>query len=288
MNENIIKDILEKHNINAKNIKKANNSFSSDVYIISNDNEKFVLKMSTNKEKIENEKKYYNHLYNFLPTSKIICNGTYKDFFYLIISYFEGNNRYDYEGNDFSDHDLKKLGELLAKLHNCELLDDNNNWIKYLNKCINKSINSLKEVLKDDYLEVVIFAKKYLEKRIVGNYENCIIHTDFRIGNVIFGDDEVGLIDMESIKCGDYIFDFVKISRILNKKNFNIFLEGYLKIRSIDNYFYKRLKFYSFFDSIISVEWCKKNDRLDTDYYKNNYNFLLKYAKEIKDGKWNI
>lgn len=288
MDKKTIKDIFNYHGINVNQIKKANNSFSSDVYIISSDVNKYVLKATYNQKKAENEKKYYNHLYKFLPTSKVIHSGKYNDQYYNIITYFEGNNKYDSSGNSFNSVELRKLGILLAKLHNSTLIDENDNWIEYINKSINISIDSLKKVIPDDYQIVVSFMKKYLEKNIIDNYRNCIIHTDFRIGNVIFRDEQIGLIDMESIKSGDYVFDFVKVSRIFNKKNFKIFLNGYLKERTIDNYFYDRLKFYGLFDSIISIEWCRNNKSMNTDYYRNNCRYLLDYLKEIKNGKWNI
>ena len=167
-------------------------------------------------------------------------------------------------------------------------MDEKDNWIEYINKCVNLSIESLKKVIPGDYQLVISFLKKYLEKNILGNYSNCIIHTDFRIGNVIFNKRKVGLIDMESIKSGDYVFDFVKMRKIFNDKNFKIFLDGYSKERIIDDYFYDRLKFYGLFDSIISIEWCNKNNRTSDDYYYNNCKYLLDYLKEIKNGKWNI
>ncbi|MBR1416472.1 MAG: aminoglycoside phosphotransferase family protein [Bacilli bacterium] len=288
MNKDSIKEIFKNYKIEIKELNKANNSFSSDVYIVSTNEDKYVFKSSINKEKIENEKKYYNHLYNFLPTSKVLYSGKYNNYYYNIITYFEGNNRFDDEGNNFSRNDLRKLGMLLAKLHNCKLLDQNDSWITYINKSINLSINSINKVISNDSQMIISFMKKYLEKNIINNYENCIIHTDFRIGNTIFGNNQVGLIDMESVKCGDYIFDFVKLSRILNKKNFKIFLNGYKNKRSIDDYFYDRLEFYRLFDSIISIEWCNKNNQINTNYYNNNLKYLLEYVEVIKNGKWNI
>lgn len=288
MNKENIKEIFKSHGIVVKSLNKANNSFSSDVYIVSTNEDKYIFKSSTNKEKIEKEKKYYNHLYNFLPTSKVIYSGNFNNYYYNIITYFEGNNRFDAEGNSFSKSDLKRLGALLAKLHNCKLLEENDNWISYVNTSINLSIDSINEVIPNDSQMVISFMKKYLENHIINNYKNCIIHTDFRIGNTIFRDKQVGLIDMESVKSGDYVFDFVKVSRILNKKNFEIFLNGYLKEGTIDDYFYKRLEFYRLFDSVISIEWCKKNNELNTDYYRNNCKYLLEYAEVIRNGKWDI
>ena len=288
MDKDAIKKIFKLHGIKVKELVRANNSFSSDVYIVSTNADKYIFKATTSKEKSDRERRYYNHLYNFLPTSKVLFSGEHNNIYYNIITYFEGNNRYDSEGNNFSKTDLRNLGLLLAKLHNCNLIDDNDDWISYINKSINLSIGVLDELIPADSRMIISFVKKYLEKNIVNNYQNCIIHTDFRIGNTIFRDEQVGLIDMESIKCGDYVFDFVKVSRILNERNFKILLEGYLKERNIDDYFYSRLEFYRLFDAIISVRWCRENNKVNTDYYNNNFKYLLGYVEVIKNGKWNI
>ena len=52
---------------------------------------------------------------------------------------------------------------------------------------------------------------------------------DFRIGNVMFGkNDEIGLIDLESMKNGEYVFDFVKMHRVLTEDKFNILLLNFI------------------------------------------------------------
>ena len=38
-----------------------------------------------------------------------------------------------------------------------------------------------------------------------------MLHMDFRVGNVIIDENmNVGIIDLESMKNGEYVFDFVK------------------------------------------------------------------------------
>ena len=89
------------------------------------------------------------------------------------------------------------------------------------------------------------------------------------------------------MKNGEYVFDFVKMNRIFNKYNFNIFLNGYKSVRNIDADFDEKLKFYSFFDSYTSLYWCV-NNQIDSDFYKLNYSIVIKYLKVIKNMEWDI
>ena len=87
---------------------------------------------------------------------------------------------------------------------------------------------------------------------------------DFRVGNIVIENEEVKLIDLESMKNGDYVFDFVKINRIFTKDNFEIFINGYKSIKELDTDFNNKLKFYSFFDSYTSLYWCVSKNSLDS------------------------
>ncbi len=112
---------------------------------------------------------------------------------------------------------------------------------------------------------------------------------DFRVGNImIANNNEVGIIDLESMKNGEYVFDFVKMNRIFNEDNFNIFLDGYKSVKSIDADFDEKLKFYSFFDSYTSLYWCVSKNQTDLDFYKLNHSIAMKYLGLIKNGVWSI
>ena len=112
---------------------------------------------------------------------------------------------------------------------------------------------------------------------------------DFRVGNVIIDENKnVGIIDLESMKNGEYVFDFVKINRIFNRNNFKSFLEGYKSEKKIDTDFSDKLKFYSFFDSYTSLYWCYTNAQVDSDFYNINNKIVIDYLREIKNGKWII
>ncbi len=291
MDNTEILQLCKKHGLKITKIKKVDNSYSSNVYIIFDNNTKYILKITKNEKKRLNEKKYYNYLYDYVKTSKVLYSGIYNDKQYNIISYLEGKNIYDEECNNLKEEEILNIGKLLGKIHNCKVIDKNSDsWIIYLKDCLNKThleLNGLFGKYDNDYINN--FLNKYIEKRIINNYKNCLLHMDFRVGNVIIDENmNPGIIDLESMKNGEYVFDFVKINRIFNKKNFNIFLKGYKSEKEIEDHFSDKLKFYSFFDSYTSLYWCYKNKQTGSEFYKLNYKIVIKFLGEIKNGKWII
>ncbi|MGM9878935.1 MAG: phosphotransferase [Bacilli bacterium] len=291
MKKKDIIEIFKKNNIEAKKIKLATNSYNSKVYIVNSTDEEYIFKISKTLSKRINEAKYYNYLYDFVPTSKVIDSGTYGEYEYNIFTKFEGKSIFDEECNNLDKNAIFEVGKLLAKIHSCKIIDkDDDSWITYLNNCLDKTSAVTKEIFtKKDNDLIYDTLNNYINKKIKNNYKNSICHMDFRIGNVIFGTNHnVGIIDLESMKNGDYIFDFVKMNRIFNKRNFNILLNGYKEIKELDDFFDDKLNFYSFFDSYTSLYWCVINNQQDTDFYKLNYKITKKFLGEIKNGKWNI
>ena len=197
-NKEIVK-LCKKHGLSITNIKKADNSYNSDVYIIYDNNTKYILKITKNEKKRLNEKKYYNYLYNYVPTSKVLYSGVYNGKQYNIISFLEGKNVYDEECNNLTKDEIFNIGKLLGKIHNCKIIEkDTNSWIIYLKECLNKTYLELNELFgKGDNECIHNFLNEYIEKRIENNYKNCLLHMDFRVGNVIIDENmNVGIIDL--------------------------------------------------------------------------------------------
>ena len=53
---------------------------------------------------------------------------------------------------------------------------------------------------------------------------------DFKIENIIFNQIPA-LIDLESVRTGNPIFDFIKMNKLLNDKQFSAFKEGYQSLK---------------------------------------------------------
>lgn len=289
MNEIIIRKIFEKLDKNVNKIVSASNSYNSNVYIIESDNEKYVFKISNNKQKRKNECKYYNYLSKIIPTATVLDSGEVNDIQYNIISFLEGVNLFDEECNSLNENQIYNIGKLLAKVHTADLIDeDNDSWILYLNNALEKTNDTLEKIFGNDNKIIVDFLNKFIRLHIEDKYKNSILHMDFRVGNIVIENEEVKLIDLESMKNGDYVFDFVKMNRIFTKDNFEIFKNGYKSIKELDNDFNNKLKFYSFFDSYTSLYWCASKNSLDTDFYKLNFDIVMNFLGEIKNGEWNI
>ncbi len=290
MNNKKIENIFSKFEIEIKEIKSATNSFNSNVYIItSTDEKRYVLKFCNNEKKMLNESKYMKYLKPYLPVSDVVGTGECEGKYYIIQSFFEGGNEYDENANELSDEQVKNIGILLGKLHSCELLEEeNNSWITYLNGCLDKTVETLEKIFgTDNNNKISNFLSNYINNNIINNYKNSILHMDFRIGNVMFGNnDKIGLIDLESMKNGEYVFDFVKMNRLFNDEKFSKFMEGYNTVRQVEENFKERLDFYSLFDSYTSLWWCVNKNRLDTDFYKLNYKIVMKYLDKLnRDGE---
>ena len=289
MNNEKIENIFNKFGIEIKELKSATNSFNSNVYIITSiDEKRYVLKFCNNEKKMLNESKYMKYLKPYLPVSDVVGTGEFEGKYYIIQSFFEGSNKFDEEANELSDEQVRNIGILLAKLHSCELLDESSNsWIIYLNGCLEKTVETLEKIFgKENNKKISDFLSNYINEKLSNNYKNSILHMDFRIGNVMFGkNDEIGLIDLESMKNGEYVFDFVKVNRLFNNDKFLKFMEGYNTIKAVDSNFEERLNFYSLFDSYTSLWWCATKNQLDSEFYKLNYKIVMKYlAKLNKDG----
>lgn len=285
MTEESIKSIFSKVNIKTKDIKRATNSFNSNVYIVlSDNNKKYILKFYKNENKMVCESEYMIYLKNYLLVADIITTGIFNGKYYTIQTFLEGENLFDEKANELNKIQINNIGVLLAKLHSVRTIDSDN-WVNYLNECVDKTVDDLENVFGKKNNNIIYnYIKKYINDKVKNNYKSSVLHMDFRIGNLIFKKcNNVGLIDLESMKTGDYVFDFVKLNRILSEDNFNILLNDYKNIKEIDNNFYEKLDFYSLFDSYTSLWWCINKNQIDTDFYKLNYDIVINYLNKMID-----
>ena len=280
MEENI-KNIFKNLNIEVNEIIPANNSFNAEVYIINSNNNKYVFKITEKEKKMNTVIRYMKHLSKYLLTAEVIDNGIINNKYYVIMNYIEGENKFDEEIDSLTDTQLIEMGKLLAKLHNAPLIDeDDDSWINYLNRKLDESYEALNDVFGNNNKIIYDYLKNYINSNIKDNYKNTILHMDFRIGNLIFNNNDIYLIDMDSMKNGDYICDFYRMYSDLSKEKFNKFLLGYKEVRNIDDNFYERLNFYSLFTSYTVLYWCISRNRKGSDHYNKNYNIVMKYLNK--------
>lgn len=274
MVENDIVNEFKKKGIDIYKIEKVTNSFSSNVYVVYSLKRKYIFKILYNNEKQKNEAMYIEYIINKIDVPKPLFSGTINNKSYNVISFIDGKSFSDSEAELLTDVQIFNIGVLLGKLHKIKPIDENyKSWTDYLYKCAERAHKNLGNILdKNDKIYNFIISTIDIIK---GTYKNVVLHLDFRIGNIIFGNKEY-LIDFESMRSGDPAFDFLKLKRILNKEKFNIFLEGYKSIKTMDEYFIFRLDFYNIFDAYTSVNWCYERNKLDSDFCDNSLNILKK------------
>lgn len=274
--KNIIEE-FKKHDIVIYRLDKVTNSYSSNVYIAYSKTQKYIFKILYNEEKQKGEAMYIKYISDKVNAPKLVFSGSINDKSYNVITFIEGKSYSDSDIELLSDEQIFKIGILLGKLHTIKPLDKNNeSWINYLYKYAEKSNKNLENVLDNN--EKIYGSIINSIESIKGTYENVILHLDFRVGNIIFGDKEY-LIDFESMKSGDPAFDFLKMKRILSDEKFDIFMEGYKNVKNIDNSILERINFYNIFDAYTAVNWCYERNKLDSDFCKESIKILKKEFK---------
>ena len=270
----IFKEISNKHNLNINEFIKPEESYNSLVRIGNGNNRFYVIKILLNQKKRDNEKKYYEYLKDKVDVPLVLASSIIDDKPYNIISYIDGENLSDLKINDKSSEIIYSLGVILGKLHNTSLLEGNEEeWINYINNYLVRSFKSLDDYLSDN-LELYLYLKEKFDI-YQKNLDLVNAHLDFRPGNIIYND-KPNIIDLESMRCGDSAFDFVKMSRLLNDDKFKIFLDGYSSVRNLPNDFLDKLKFYRLFDAYTSINWCILHDAISSEYYERNMNAIKK------------
>lgn len=122
-------------------------------------------------------------------------------------------------------------------------------------------MKACEEILDSELFDKCILHFEQVFKELPPPDGPCLVHLDFRPGNILVNDDSVtGIIDFESSRGGSSEIDFTKVYRDIWKKQpltRTAYVSGYQSIRPIID-LDKILPFYSFFDAFSSVAWCKK------------------------------
>lgn len=272
--EDVIRKIFDKEEI--EDIKKLGNSYSSNVYLITFKKNKYIFKILKLEEKRIVEKDTLKYLKNSIKVPKLIKTGVYSDIYYNIMEFVEGKSYLDNESKNITDDEILKMGSILSKFHTLKPMNNIDMWCKYLEDRIESAYKKLSSLENNE--KIYINLLKELNNDIKNNYELAMLHMDFRPGNIIINDD-MYLIDFESVKNGDPVFDFIKIKRLLSKKQFDKFLEGYKLNKELPDNFNNKVDFYNIFDAYTALDWCISNNQENSDYYNLNMKEIKKYEK---------
>ena len=202
--EELIKEILNKENIEFNKLRKATSGFTNFVYFI---DDKFVIKMSNNdklKEKIEKEISIYNNIkLHFIP--KMIGYGNWKDFKYLIITEVKGESLYSIW------HTLKReerkncvnqIAQILKSFNNQDysFLNDKYkifDWCDFMKKEIDEKLNLLDD-MGYDIQSIKTFVTNNFDK-LFANNNFKLVYNDAHFDNFIYDNGKLSLIDFDRV-----------------------------------------------------------------------------------------
>ncbi|MDH6427467.1 phosphotransferase [Paenibacillus odorifer] len=268
---NLVETIIKRFNLNVLSIDNVPESFSSQVYKLNLTNgETLYAKIPYNRDKLYREYRMLELLREVLPVPKVLDFWSGDDLISgaLLLSEIKG-----IPCTGAIDDELAfQIGVLHAKLHEVKMpgygvegLDgfqffNQNNWRLYIRNSFEKFIEPCKEVLERGLFEKCINYFKGAFSVLPPPDGPCVVHMDFRQGNILTNNNMVvGIIDFESARGGSSEIDFTKINRYVwevNPQSRISYKEGYSTIRPLMG-LETILPFYDFYDAFGAVVWCK-------------------------------
>lgn len=222
-------------------------SFGSEVYLVQTDNGEKILKFSHNEGKFWREIKTIEFLEDHISVPKILSTAS-PEASHKGAILMEKISGKAISSESFTNELAESCGESLGRLHSIPVHGlgafekegfkkySFTNWWDYRKDLVlgawTKGIESTvdSEILKKSKA----ILNSYYEK--LQSDENCLVHCDFRPGNVLADSTVTGIIDFESARTGDGAYDFIKFHEALfHRPNgfWQNFLRGYSKFKSL-------------------------------------------------------
>jgi serine/threonine protein kinase len=267
-----INKVIDKLNIKVASIESVPESFSSEVYKLVLESEEVVFaKIPYNKDKLFREYKILERIEWRLPVPRVIdfWSGDESITGALLLSPISGT-----PCTGLIDEKIAhEIGTIHAKLHDISMpgygndvqegyrIVENNNWRYQIKNNFEKFKEPCKDIInKNLYVKCINYFDEAFSE-LPPPDGPCLVHMDFRPGNILINHNEVaGIIDFESSSGGSSEIDFTKVNRYIFKKYPHLksaYKKGYTSIRPLIE-LDKILPFYSFYDAFSAVVWCKK------------------------------
>ncbi|MBD2864007.1 phosphotransferase family protein [Paenibacillus oceani] len=262
---------IEKLKLNVLNIEDVPESFSSDVYkLILARGEHVFVKIPFNKDKLFREFQILETLKDIIPVPKVL------DIWYgdetitgaLLLSAIQGvpctgviDEKLSFQIGMYHAmlHEVKAPGYGYHLTDGYQLLEQNN-WRLHIQSNFEKWKEPCKEILDPELYERCILHFDRVFSALPDPDGPCMVHMDFRPGNILVNGNEVaGIIDFESARGGSSEIDFTKVNRYIwevNPRTKIPFIEGYQSIRPMLA-LERALPLYDIYDAFSSVVWCK-------------------------------
>lgn len=268
---NAIQEIIGKFKLNVLHIAEVPESFSSEVYKLTLVNQADVyVKIPFNQDKLFREYEMLEKLTGIIPVPQVldIWVGDERTAGALLLSAIEG-----VPCTGVVDRQLAyQIGVYHAKLHNVTMpsygvhgaegfrtLEDNN-WRLYIKGNFEKWQEPCQEILKPELFAKCVAHFDGVFAALPEPDGPCVVHMDFRPGNILINDNQVvGIIDYESTRGGSSEIDFTKINKYVWEVDPRVklpYLQGYETIRPLLD-LERVLPFYSFYDAFNAVAWCR-------------------------------
>jgi aminoglycoside phosphotransferase (APT) family kinase protein len=259
-------------------------SYSSKVCsLVLSNNEKVILKIPYNRDKLLKEYKMLELLEGKLPTPKVLdyWEGNEKIPGALLLSYIDGKSVID----KIDEKIAFEMGMLLAKLHNIEIegselgnaykliYTEKDEWWKTIRRWFQNCIEDCKAVLNPELLDGCIeLFDSYYQKLPKPDYPS-VVHMDYRPGNILIKNSKIaGLVDFENSRIGSADVDFSKMKLYvwdLYPETKEEFLKGYSMVRPLPE-IEKTLPFYMLFNAFAGVGWCVRRGKTSDSFCEEN------------------
>lgn len=266
-----ILNVIEKLKLNVLNVEDVPESFSSDVYKLTlASGENVFVKIPFNKDKLYREFQMLETLKGIIPVPKVldIWYGDESTTGALLLSAIQGMPC----TGDIDEKLAFQIGVFHAMLHEVKTpgygyhvtdgfkILDQNNWRLHIKSNFEKWKEPCKEILDPELYERCILHFDGVFSALPEPDGPCIVHMDFRPGNILVnGNQVVGIIDFESARGGSSEIDFTKVNRYIwevNPRTKLPFMEGYQSIRPMLA-LERVLPFYDIYDAFSAIVWCK-------------------------------
>lgn len=282
--EKIIKKVIKIMQLKVLDIDSVPESYSSKVCsLVLENNEKVILKIPYNKDKLIKEYKMLELLEGKLPTARILdfWEGNDEISGAILLSYIDGEPVTD----KINEKTAFQMGELLAKLHNVNIdknrlgdaynliYTEKDEWWKIIRQWFENCVDECKDFLDKDLLDKCIKLFDYYYKTLPDPDYPSIAHMDYRPGNILIKDSNItAVVDFENARIGSADIDFSKMKIYvwdLYPETKKEFLQGYSGIRALPD-LERTLPFYLLFNIFTGIGWCVKRGKVHDSFCKEN------------------